>query len=825
MKSFIAWLLDVDPQVLGPDAEISYRFNQQVEGWVVFLLAAGAIGFTTWVYRRDGRGTASGLFRCCLGFLRIALIAIALLMLTEPVLVSSHNEKRPSTVLVLVDRSFSMKLTFPYAEDALRRQVQEALGKDLQIKVLDEEGKAETVPVAKLSLSHFGRISRMQVVCQALRKGAPGFLDELKKRHPQVKLYTFDRELHTTSEGEARQPLSIDLEKDFEPSGQETRIGDCLRAAAKDLRGIPLAGVVVISDGRQNAGEDPVHVAASQFRNQRIPIFTVSVGDPGEPKDIEIAVEGPEAILPDDPTEAIAYIRQKGYDALGSLDVEMREGDKVIKRQAGVKLGKAGEKIAVPLKFSVAKPGKYTYSLSVPKQAGELREENNEASYTFQVVDKKVKVLFVEGQDLPRWEYRFLKNALVRDHTTEADCLLASGEGTFLWDGTPGKATLETFPNTKKEMGEYDVVILGDVNPVIFTTDQIKLLLDFVREGGGFIMIAGERFAPGAYLGGALAELLPVVPHPGAYVPPEGGFQDQFPIELTVKGKQMPWTQLDAEDSANRETWERLPKQMWFYPVKRSKVIADIIAVHPFAKDDEGKKTPLIATMQVGAGRSMYIGVDSLWRWRREFGDRYHYRFYSQAIRHLSTAKRLGGQKRFLLGADKNIYSIGDQVPLTALLKDEKFNPLTTDHVTVYVQGPKNKTQTVELKRRRDLEGNYEGTFYPNEKGDYNLWLKDEHQPEIHQSEISLKVDFPQLELENPRMHEELLRALAAAGGEGGRYVTIDRLGQIPPLISPKEENVLHEKPINLWDNWLVLALFTLLITLEWVLRKKGRMI
>ena len=30
---------------------------------------------------------------------------------------------------------------------------------------------------------------------------------------------------------------------------------------------------------------------------------------------------------------------------------------------------------------------------------------------------------------------------------------------------------------------------------------------------------------------------------------------------------------------------------------------------------------------------------------------------------------------------------------------------------------------------------------------------------------------------------------------------------------------------IDLWDNWAVFALFTLLITMEWILRKVGRMI
>ncbi|MCE9680700.1 hypothetical protein LZP69_16400, partial [Shewanella sp. AS1] len=93
----------------------------------------------------------------------------------------------------------------------------------------------------------------------------------------------------------------------------------------------------------------------------------------------------------------------------------------------------------------------------------------------------------VEGQDLPRWEYRYLKNALRRDHTTEVDVLLCTSDNAFIWDGTDGKQPLEQFPINRKEISEYDVILLGDVNPTIFTTEQITLIRDFVREGGGFI--------------------------------------------------------------------------------------------------------------------------------------------------------------------------------------------------------------------------------------------------------------------------------------------------------------------------------------------------
>ena len=820
MRSFITWLFNIDPNSLGPGTELSIRFNRALVGWQVFMLTAGVIAFVLWIYWRDGRGTASPKFRALLAVFRALLIAIAIFILTEPVLLATRVETRRSTVVVLLDDSFSMDLAFADAEESLRKRLQTAMG-PAKITLKDADGKTETVDADKLEPRHFKLLTRLDVVSAAITtsKDSRNFLDALKEHH-DVKVFGMSKSLSAnTDDGKPLDPAHL---VSSNSRGGETRIGDCLRAALKETRGLPLAGVVVVTDGRQNAGEDAVQ-AAQLFKNQRVPLFTVGIGDPSEPKDFEVTFEGPEMILPDDQSEGTAFIRYKGYTGIDTIHIEMKDGDRLVCAE-DVKLGKPGEKTPVPLRFKETKPGKYTYKISIPEQPGELRSDNNVTTYNFQVVDKKVKVLYVEGQE-PRWEWRYLKNAMRRDRTTEVDVLLCSGESTFIWDGTDGKTPLEQFPVNKKEISEYDVLILGDVNPVIFTSDQIVLIRDFVRDGGGLIMIAGQYFAPAEYTQGAWAEMLPIVPQRAAYQVPEGGFVEKFGIELTNEGKKLAWTHLDPDENANREVWEKLPQLVWYYPVKKKKSIATVIAVHPFDKDEENGKMPLIVTMPYGAGRTMFVGVDGLWRWRYGVGDRYHYRFYNQAIRHLSMAKRLGGQKRFFLGVDRNVVAIGDKLILTAIVKDENLKELTADKVVVHGKSPKGEDFTAELTRLHDRPGNYEGNFYPPAQGDYTVWLRDDLQPDARQSEVSFKVEKPQLEFENPRMDEELMQNVAKAGGDGGSYFPIDQIREVPPKIQPLEERVPRETPMNLWDNWTIFTLFTVLITMEWLLRKRGRMI
>ncbi|HLX64006.1 MAG TPA: ThuA domain-containing protein [Planctomycetota bacterium] len=805
---------------IDPGAKLSLTFNQNVEPWLVLILGIGVVLFAIWVYRKDGRDTASPRLRAFLGVMRAGLIAIALLILAEPILVATQIETRRSSVIVLVDDSYSMDLPFADAQEPLRKKLQDAMaGATLTLK--GDDGKPLTVQADKLAPGQFKLLTRLNVVSAAMEnpRGTP-FLDTLKKDH-DVKFFGFARSISgNRDDGTPLDPMHLTSSN---MRGAETRIGDSMRSALKEVRGQPLAGIVIITDGRQNAGEDALQ-AAQVYKTRNIPIFTVGIGDPSEPKDFEVTVEGPDVILPDDPSEVVAWVRYRGYTGITSIKVDMKDGDKVIASEEA-KLGKPGEKTPVPLHFKESKPGKYTYVVQIPEQQGELRTDNNKATYNFQVVDKKVKVLFVEGQDLPRWEYRYLKTALRRDHTTECDVLLATSDNTFQWDGTEGKTPLEQFPINKKEISDYDVIIFGDVSPTIFTADQAKLLQEFIREGGGFMMIAGERYAPAEYTQAPWFEILPVIPQRSAYATPEGGFQEQFSIEPTPDGYKEAWMHLDPDEHANREIWENLPKMYWYYPVKKKKDLAKVLATHPTDKDETGAKMPLIVEMPYGSGKTMFIGVDSLWRWRRGVGDKYHYRFYNQAIRHLSQAKRLGGQKRFLMSTDRSLSAIGDKVGVTATVKDENLKELIDPRVQVHGKKPNGENFTFDLKAMHDRPGVYEGDYIPEAQGDYTIWMTDPSQPDAHQSEVTFKVEKPQLEFENPRLDEDLLKGVAKAGGDGGEYHSIETLNEIPPKIRPVSGSIPRESTFDLWDNWAVLLIFSLMITAEWILRKYGRMI
>src|SRR5205814_3449578 len=101
----------------------------------------------------------------------------------------------------------------------------------------------------------------------------------------------------------------------------------------------------------------------------------------------------------------------------------------------------------------------------------------------------------------PRWEYRYIKNEMIRDKTVDISCLLTSADPSFKQEGDqahdnfPGPIT--RFPESIEELLAYDVVLFGDVDPRQFSDAQLQLITDFVaKRGGGFGMVAGSRYSP-----------------------------------------------------------------------------------------------------------------------------------------------------------------------------------------------------------------------------------------------------------------------------------------------------------------------------------------
>ena len=189
---------------------------------VLALVGAGL----AFVYRWDTRQTTSWA-RWFLFGTRAVLLLLAVGMLLEPVLVLSKEEKLPSHLLVLVDNSPSMELRDAWKDEVAGAQVATNLGIANGVVGLREKTRLD--------------LARTVLSAEMLKK-----LSQDGKRIVHV---------HTFSDRLREEAPDFATQKSIPSSGQSTAIGSALRQAQLAYSGLPLTGVLLITDGRSTSGE------------------------------------------------------------------------------------------------------------------------------------------------------------------------------------------------------------------------------------------------------------------------------------------------------------------------------------------------------------------------------------------------------------------------------------------------------------------------------------------------------------------------------------------------------------------------------------------
>ncbi len=248
------------------------------------------------------------------------------------------------------------------------------------------------------------------------------------------------------------------------------------------------------------------------------------------------------------------------------------------------------------------------------------------------VVSRVLRVLYVEHP--PRYEYRFLKNALLRDPDILCHCFLTSADEGFPQEHTRSSGDplfnqpLQEFPRDLKSLLEFDVLIFGDVDPGRLGPEAARNIRTFVTEfGGGILFISGMMNNPRCFKGGAMADLLPIVP--GAPQGDSEGAASMLTYRLTDAGRASTVLRF-GEGADARKPWEsgELPAARWLHRVGSVKPGARVLV-----EAAGGSVGPLFVAWECGRGRAFWSATDETWLWRYLVGDSpYFYPFWRGAI-------------------------------------------------------------------------------------------------------------------------------------------------------------------------------------------------
>lgn len=797
----------------------TFEFGRESKSW--WLLGFFALSLAAaWVYRRDTRALHP-FWRIWLWSLRLGTIAALLIVALVPQERRSRIISEHSRVAVVVDTSVSMS-----------RQDQ-----DLGLPP-NPDG---AVP------------SRADLVRDLLEKSP--LLATLRKTH-DVSISTFDSQLTRkallprtaveppTSGGPGqsakadaageRQPRGVDWTEILRPRGVETRLGESLLKAIREEAGDTLSGIVVLTDGGNNAGVDPAAAADAAVAG-RVRLIPIGVGSTRKPIVLQLAeIQAPTHVHIGDGFTISAFISGQGMvgqplqvELLSKL--EQDEGEPALLQTREEQLVEDGAPITVTFDYVPTDPGQRLFRIRVRpvRKVADLAEDIVQDDVVIEVIDRKTRVLLVAGG--PMRDYQFVRTLLNRDKTIDVDVLLQTGEPGISQESDN---VLFEFPKSREELFNYDVIAAFDPDWKKIageTGESLTLLADWVSSNaGGLVLVAGDVNTPQLTSANeaarqelkTLLELYPVVLDVQRLVDDEE-FVQPWPIEFTRDGLEAGFLQLTDNPVTSAAAWKEFPGIYRCFPTDGPKSGATVYARFSDPRSASGRDQPiLLASQFYGSGRVFYLGSAELWR-LRSLEEDYYDRLWIKLLREAGQGRLLRGTNRGILLLEKTQYPLGATVPVRARLLDPQFKDYLAEKVPVEILDPRGKPLFPALVLAADKlrPGNYAGSFIAALPGAYKLELPIPDSTE--QLKRSIAVRLPNLEFDHPEQNEPLLKALARRE-TGGVYLKLDEAAAQLPLLLPDRttRKVQYDFPRTLWDREWVMYLLVGLLALEWATRK-----
>jgi uncharacterized membrane protein len=728
---------------------------------IVLALAVLVVALPVLLSYRQPGGRTSPTERVVLASLRAVALAVLAFCLARPVVTVSEAVAQRNVLGILVDDSRSMRIA-------------------------DQDGRPRADWV------------RTQL-------GGPD--SALFKRLAEQ----FDLRVFGFSRGTQRVPSVAAMGFD----GSRTSLGNALQRVEEELGGAPVAGLVVVSDGADNAPESLVEPLAS-LRARRVPVYTVGLGKEEIARDVAVSrVDLPRTALVGSTLLADVVVTQRGH-AGARVALVAEDGGRIAASQP-VTLGKDGEATPVRLRIPVSEAGARVMKFRIAPLNGETITANNERTVPVLVREAREKVLYIEGE--PRFELKFLRAAVAADSQLQVVALLRTAENKFLRLGVDDSLELVTgFPTRREELFQYRAIILGSVEAAFFTLDQLRMIAEFVSErGGGLLVLGGRRaLAEGGYAGTPVADVLPFAIGKAG----DSSFA-ALKVEPTTTGAAHPALQVASTIDSSGARWKSLPALTSVNRVGAAKPGATVLLRG--SGTSGGERQPVLLFQRFGRGTVVGFPVQDSWLWQMHadvtLEDQTHETFWRQLLRWL--VSEVPEQVTVTLAADA--VEPGESVTLRAEARDGLFLPVNGAKVTAVVTSPTGEITEVPMEWTIDRDGEYRAAFTTREPGAYDVQVRATMgdkgaERTIASAPASLHAGPLGAEYFDAEMRRTLLQRVAEE--TGGRFYTAATASSLPEDVLYTESGTTVRRQKELWDMPINLLLLLGLVSAEWGFRR-----
>lgn len=610
--------------------------------------------------------------------------------------------------------------------------------------------------------------------------------------------------------------------------GGETDIGSSVFDSAIESRKERLVGVVVASDGVQNALDPRIELsqAADLLDDMSVPLFAVpfgSLGGSGQVADVAVlSLPEQHRIAVKNQLNVQTTVSARGYanqPVKVDLFVTDLEGNEQNVDSVTFVPTEAYVEEKVLLRHVPSQPGQYRMRVRASTTGNELATRNNELPSFLNVYDGGLRVLYLDGN--AGWEQMFLRReikAAAQDVELVVFTIHSDEQSRQQWP-LGGELTQWLKDPT------FDVYIIGDVDSTAMhsrlQTENLTLLAEAVDKGKGLLMLGGSHsFGPGQYHSTPLDDVLPIKMNLDEKqdFPPADLRRDLHinePVKL-LPTKDHFVTRLGDEDDF-KKSWQPLPELAganYFVGVKDN---AEVLL-----ESESGQ--PILVAGRLG-GRVLAFAGDSTWRWVMQDYETEFKQFWRQIL--LWLAEQDGREKNsvwidlpqrrfqpnayisFQCRASNSSGSLIKDATFSARLvkPDDSVVPLAVDpssHKGEIEEGVLAEPGVYQIQ----LSGTHQGKQLGDSKFEFVVFDRDK--------EKAIAAADP----------EQMARLAAQTSTHGGQVVLPEDFGDlIKAMRDNPPDSIMVPLKSQLGQTWqdgaCFLFLFTLLLVVEWVLRKK----
>ncbi len=864
MNGILEWLIGIETgELSGREWRIGLvsDYNNYIRLGLLLLLAA-LVWLTVHCYRREGRSRPT--LRLFLGGLRVAVIALTLLILFQPSVIVDITENFYSTVVFLVDDSLSMSFADGYGgkdQEAFRRRLAEQL----------------VVPPERLA-----GMSRSDILAAGI---AAGINDEFRRFHPvEVMKFSTDtppgKSGYTVSIGGLPRTAETDegaagssagslkeIMKGLTAGGFETDYAPAIRDVLAQFQGRRLGAIVVLGDGRatlEGSGRR-LDAALAATAQRGVPRYAVLVGDPVVPENVALTgIRAPRDIRAGSSIEltvllsarnvtaesvTVALYRKSAVDEwpadLAGLEPLQEKRAKLDRAAASAGAGTDGgreeKEVVFRVKTAAGEKGEYVYRAVARPLENERAENDNWAEIPVTISEKKLRILLVSGD--AGWEFQHLRNYLLRQPDLYRVSVWQQDAGRDINQHASSGMKLSRLPRSLGEMidaGEdhsegvprgYHVIILYDPMPTEGGYDGtfLGLLKEYVsRHGGGLCYIASNKNTWSVLQDSAakpLRDILPVVVASNredlTSLFSKSGINVGYPVKPTVYGVDHPLMRLTGDASSSMEMWSIMPGIYWSHSIQEHKPHARVLAVstHPSHTTAADEPEPVLAVHAPGKGKVVYLGFDESWRWRVVEEGFYYRRFWSNVINYLATKS----DSRVIINTGGDRFRVGDKITVVVEAYNRDYTAFDAKQFELNMIDAKTGERTAYiLGAVKNQPGMFKTTIEAGRAGRFRFTCDPSFAPPDKVAMKRIRVTMPRAEALRPEASPRTMKRIAS---RKEFYLGADEIERLPELIPRGVRTTRRQRSFSLWDTRLMWILLVALLATEWYLRKRANLV